>query len=169
MLPRTFNKRLFSSASRVCESAKTQSTGNWQKHKSSPKKSATSAIADSIDQLNVKPKANDEKFIHGQYVRRFNVGSTYDPFDFSLTKIKLDRNAEAPAVDQFKAHKMDPVKLWKNPVQLSEFITDNGQIIPGYKNGHRKKTQKRLAKAIRRARAAGLISSVHKDISLLPK
>ena len=66
--------------------------------------------------------------------------------------------------DRFAALGVDPRDLWKSPTALSEFITTNGKIMPGWVLGNKGSTQRKLAKAIRRCRAAGLLSTVHRSV-----
>lgn len=115
-------------------------------------------------------KTAQEESIDMEFVKTFTPGMTYDPFDFSVASARLEKKVKRtrPAVDNFAKHNVDPLKAWKYPELLSNYITTNGQIMPGYVLGHKRKTQKRLSKAIRRARAAGLLSSVHKAPKYLP-
>lgn len=90
----------------------------------------------------------------------------YEPFDFSLaakhvTRRKLQRR---PKNDRFDLTGVNPLELWKSPDVLSHFVTSNGKIIPGYVLGTQGKNHKKLAKAIRRARAAGLLSPLHRSV-----
>lgn len=100
--------------------------------------------------------------IDPSFYPRLEPGLTYDPFDFSIKKIKLDRQARLGS----KTNKLegDPLKLWKNTDILAEFVNSNGMIIQGSVSGLPPKTQKKLSKAIRRARAAGLMPYFHKPV-----
>lgn len=104
--------------------------------------------------------------IDPSFYPHFETNKTYDPFDFSMTKVKINRKAyfNTPKKDHFAALGIDPLQLWKNPEILSEYVTSNGRIIQGVLLGHSGKTQKRLGKSIRRARAAGLMPYFHKSV-----
>lgn len=52
---------------------------------------------------------------------------------------------------------------------MSEYITEQGRIRPRSQTGLRPVNQRRLAKAIRRAQALGLMPSIHKHPELLRK
>lgn len=112
----------------------------------------------------------DRNVIDRSFVPTFLANSTYDPFDFSMAKMRLDKNRARRMIkrDQFADRKVNPLSLWKDDQALSEFVTSNGRILPGHITGLRGKTQKRLAKAIRRCRAAGLLSTVHQSVGYLP-
>ncbi|KAA8904516.1 hypothetical protein TRICI_005461 [Trichomonascus ciferrii] len=142
----------------------------WSALSSAQPNSNNSQLKTSVKRMEeLREKQSEEQTIDHSFVRQFQVGSTYDPFDFSMAKLRLERleRRNATPTDRFKELKMDPLKLWKHPQELSDYISDSGRILPGYLHGHKKKTQKRLAKAIRRARAAGLLSPVHKHVETL--
>lgn len=142
----------------------------WGAPSSAQPSSRNSELKSSVKRMEeLKERHSEEQTIDPSFARRFEVGSTYDPFDFSLAKLRLERaeRNNAPPKDKFKQIKLDPLKLWKYPRDLSDYISDSGRIMPGYVNGHKKKTQKRLAKAIRRARSAGLLSPMHKHVDML--
>lgn len=103
---------------------------------------------------------------------KFPPGQTvYESSDFSLAKRKSEATARSIAAyeglsrhDKFAKLNADPLELWKSPTALSEFITSNGKIMPSWVLGNTGKTQKKLAKAVRRCRAAGLLSTVHRSV-----
>lgn len=96
---------------------------------------------------------------------RFESTQTYDPFDFSLTsvKMKLQANYNGPVSERSFGDIKDPLDLWKRPDILNEFVTHNGKIVQGAVVGNKGKTHKRISKAIRRSRAAGLMPYFHKS------
>ncbi|KAF5100901.1 hypothetical protein DV451_002376 [Geotrichum candidum] len=119
-----------------------------------------------------------ENEIDNSFVPKFTQGETYDPFDFSLTKLRIDQrnqynNSNSTSRRIYKGvggrgfggasrfNGRDPLDFWRYPEVLTDFITTNGKIIPGHSLGNNGKTQRRVAKAIRRARAAGLLSYFH--------
>lgn len=99
-----------------------------------------------------------------------NSRSTYNPSDMSFeNRNRGSRVVRNERTDEFRANNIDPLSLWTNPVILSHYITANGRIKPGYANGVKGSTQRKLAKAIRRCRASGLLSHTHKDVSFYEK
>lgn len=101
--------------------------------------------------------------IDPSFYPRFEIGMTYDPFDFSMTKIKMDRQARFSQMNnRLDTTSVDLDDIWKNPQLLSDFVNNNGKILKGVVTGNSPKTQKKIAKAIRRARAAGLMPYFHK-------
>lgn len=111
-------------------------------------------------------KANIAK----QFQTDFEPGTTYDPFDFSMAKIHLEKKLlknkyEKPGLDK---RKLNPLNYYTNPRFLSNFISSTGKILHRDVTKLSHKNQKRVSVAIKRARAAGLLSSVHKDVVLIP-
>lgn len=103
----------------------------------------------------------EEEVIDPIFKKSFVPGSVYDPFDFSLTKLRIEQKENSNRVldgIHIKHPGVDPLTLWKYPSILGNFVNSNGKIRLGVLYGHSGKTHKRLSKAIRRARAAGLLS-----------
>lgn len=101
-------------------------------------------------------------------VKKYLIGSTYDPFDFSLGKVHLERKQAAGRInpnDRFKY--INASDLYSNPRILSEYISVTGRILHRDVTGLSAKNQKRISRAIRRAQAIGLLSKTHKDVSFL--
>ncbi|KAF5359014.1 hypothetical protein D9758_004738 [Tetrapyrgos nigripes] len=59
--------------------------------------------------------------------------------------------------DPFYLQDVDPLDQALNPSVLSVFVTDMGKILPRSITGLTKKSQRRLGKAIRRAKVMGVI------------
>lgn len=112
--------------------------------------------------------AGSRSAVGSEFLPRIDSG-TYRPFDLGIASTRLAHKLSRPVakVDKFKATGINPLALWKYPSSLSQYITTNGKIIPGYQHGTKGKNQKRLAKAIRRCRAAGLLSYVHRGVDQL--
>lgn len=179
---RFFSATNFSSQSQVNETS--GSTGklspvsrSWkdQTQSSTPKQSSTLKASSFLRTMEERKTAEavlmqDRNVIDKSFVPNFQTNATYDPFDFSMAKLRLDRSKARRLVkrDQFAERKVNPLSLWKDDQALSDFITSNGRILPGHITGLKGKTQKRLAKAIRRCRAAGLLSTVHQSVAYLP-
>lgn len=110
--------------------------------------------------------------IDPQLYPRLKPGQTvYESSDFSIKarpaaimRDRMNKLMNPPKNDVFQELNLDPIELWKSPTLLSRYITQNGKIIPGYINMLSAKSQRQIAKAIRRCRAAGLLSTVHKSV-----
>lgn len=70
--------------------------------------------------------------------------------------------------DLFNKFGVNPLDLYTSPETLSQFVTSTGRILHRDVTGLSAKNQRRLSKAIRRCQSIGLMSKVHKDVSLLP-
>ncbi|KAG1112114.1 hypothetical protein G6F42_014833 [Rhizopus arrhizus] len=68
-----------------------------------------------------------------------------------------------PAEDPFEVLGLDPLHEYKNFRLLTHFVSDMGKILPREQTGVSAKNQRKLAKAIKRARAMGLMSSTSKQ------
>ncbi|ODQ50129.1 ribosomal protein S18 [Saitoella complicata NRRL Y-17804] len=95
-------------------------------------------------------------------IREFSYGQTYEPRDFSFEKaeeVRLDRRHKRGMVkrDRIEALGVNPEKEWKNPFLLNAFVTEMGRIRPASDTGISAKNQRRVARAIKRARAFGVM------------
>lgn len=116
-------------------------------------------------------QTSTNKKIDPRLTKKFQRGSIYDPFDFSLARIHLDKkygSSRRPINDLFIKFGINPLDLYTSPEVLSQFLTSTGKILHRDVTGLSAKNQRRLSKAIRRCQAIGLMSKVHKDVSLLP-
>ncbi|CAG8469281.1 12816_t:CDS:2 [Ambispora gerdemannii] len=111
-----------------------------------------------------------------RFVKAFQPGQIYKPSDLSENvNVQRRRYLEKPkpTVDVFNALGINPLKEYKNYNLLSSFVSDMGKILPRSQTGITAKNQRRLAKAIKRARSFGLIPSTHRrpneEISLYTK
>ncbi|CAB4254033.1 similar to Saccharomyces cerevisiae YER050C RSM18 Mitochondrial ribosomal protein of the small subunit, has similarity to E. coli S18 ribosomal protein [Maudiozyma barnettii] len=117
-----------------------------------------------------KQKTNDEsahgsassqniKTLEPKLIKSFQYSTIYDPFDFSMAKINLDRKHKS----KFKlfGNNINPLDLYTSPEILSQYMTSTGKILHSDVTGLSAKNQRRLAKAIRRAQAIGLLSKTH--------
>lgn len=64
---------------------------------------------------------------------------------------------EARAQDPFYQLGLDPLEFALNPDVLQAYVTDMGKILPRNRSKLTTKNQRRLGKAIRRARMMGII------------
>ncbi|CEP21336.1 unnamed protein product [Cyberlindnera jadinii] len=101
--------------------------------------------------------------------RSLNADTLYDPFDFSMAKIRLERRKAKENISHkmFDEKKLNPLDFYLETKMLSNYMTSTGRILPREVTKLSVKNQKRLAKSIKRAIAAGLLSSVHQDVSKL--
>ncbi|CAE6424405.1 unnamed protein product [Rhizoctonia solani] len=65
--------------------------------------------------------------------------------------------AHAQSIDAFRKLSIDPLDEFKNPLLLKSFVTEMGKIHSRAKTGLTWRSQRRVGKAIRRARAMGFI------------
>lgn len=109
----------------------------------------------------------------------------YAPHDLSAAEARKWRVKKAPTTDAFDVLSLNPLDLYKvSPARaspraatdkpqnfsvMSEYITDQGRIRPRSQTGLRPVNQRRLAKAIRRAQALGLMPTVHKHPEIMRK
>ncbi|KAJ1849159.1 hypothetical protein LPJ73_003796 [Coemansia sp. RSA 2703] len=102
----------------------------------------------------------DKIFENSAYTQMFYPKQTYSPRD--LNEMTILKNMRKPdevssAKDPFVALGINPLDYFKNNLVLGTFVTDMGKIKPRYKTGLTAKSQRRLAKAIKRARSFGLM------------
>lgn len=104
--------------------------------------------------------------------RKFRVGTTYNPFDFSMNRLRMERKQnqlqQRTMEDPFERSGIDPRNLYLMPEVLSQFLTSTGQILPRQTTGCSAANQKKLTAAIKTARNLGLLSTVHKHYRFLP-
>lgn len=111
------------------------------------------------------------KKLGSKLIKNFQPGAVYNPFDFSLERIHLDKKygLRSGSYDIFDRLKINPLDLYTNPEFLSRFVNSTGKILHRDVTGLSAKNQRRLSKAIRRSQAIGLMSKTHKDVSVLPQ
>ncbi|SCV01600.1 LAMI_0G12486g1_1 [Lachancea mirantina] len=110
------------------------------------------------------------KRLDPRLVKKFQSGTYYEPFDFSLARLHLDKKLarKNSSNDLFDKNGVDPLDLYTNPEFLSRFVTSGGKILHRDVTGLSARNQRRLSKAIRRCQAIGLMSKTHRDVSFLP-
>ncbi|KAG5518268.1 hypothetical protein PMAC_003064 [Pneumocystis sp. 'macacae'] len=90
----------------------------------------------------------------------------YSPKDFSFEENINYRYYYKPIKeDPWKRLHTTPLKEYKSFNVLSDFITEMGRILPRKETGCTAKHQRQLAKAIRRCRGIGLLSTVQRHPS----
>ncbi|KAJ2454914.1 hypothetical protein EV183_001175 [Coemansia sp. RSA 2336] len=91
------------------------------------------------------------KMFPGKPYHPSQLNAGYNGKPFSLIPRKARQK------DPFVLMGINPLKEYKNTLMLSSFVTEMGKIKPRYQTGLSAKSQRRIAKAIRRARSFGLI------------
>ncbi|KAI8075657.1 ribosomal protein S18 [Thamnidium elegans] len=99
-----------------------------------------------------------------RYQKIHREGDIYHPEDLNDTRyresLRQRRGRTAtPTEDPFEVLGLDPLNEYKNFRLLTHFVSDMGKILPRQQTGVSAKNQRKLAKAIKRARAMGLMSS----------
>ncbi|KAJ1988264.1 hypothetical protein GGI25_005437 [Coemansia spiralis] len=120
------------------------------------------ALRAQIDRA-IEPLANgpEKVFENAKFSKLFFPKTIYHPaelsegnssryFPKSLDETTSDKDA-------FLSLGINPIKHYKNLHLLTQFVSDMGKIRPRYKTGLSAKSQRRVAKAIKRARAFGLL------------
>ncbi|AOA60455.1 37S ribosomal protein S8, mitochondrial [Komagataella phaffii CBS 7435] len=136
------------------------STNKWVKE--STKMRAQVKLAQEVETKKVN--------IHPRLVREFQERQTYDPIDFSTisaqqaTKHRFE-NAAIENRSHFLDKRVNPLDYYCRPEILSRYLTTGGRILHKDVTGLSNKQQRLLSKAIKRARAAGLLSHVSRDVS----
>ncbi|KAJ2163133.1 hypothetical protein GGF46_000062 [Coemansia sp. RSA 552] len=108
-----------------------------------------------------KQALTNQNMLNAQYTKKLFPKTTYHPGELNEGNARktypfshVNRNMSK---DPFVVLEMNPLKEYKNSMLLSSFVTDMGRIKPRHLTGLSAKSQRRLAKAIRRARSFGLI------------
>lgn len=127
---------------------------------------AKSYLFSSSKRFDEASKAVTKPAVLPQFVKKFADSTIYDPFDFSMTKLKLDKklSKESHSKNSFDVKKLNPLDYYTNPKYLSNYLTSTGRILSRDVTKLSLKNQKRLAKSIKRSRSAGLLSSVHQYV-----
>ncbi|KAI8384041.1 ribosomal protein S18 [Blakeslea trispora] len=164
MLPQI---RAFSSVSRVIRAPvptskvsfkATQPSANVE----SPLQQATlELLADSVIKQRAKPISEAVQ----RYQKVHHEGDIYHPEDLNDARyresLRQKRGKPTPTEDAFEVLGLDPLNEYKNFRLLTHFVSDMGKILPREQTGLSAKNQRKLAKAIKRARAMGLMSSTN--------
>lgn len=121
---------------------------------------------------NIEDSTKESLNIDRKFVKPIHHNAQYDPFDFTQDKIereilsrRTDRNPERAyngKTDVFEELGIDPLDLYMMPNVLNRFLSVTGQILGREQTGCTARNQKKLAIAIERARAAGIISPLRK-------
>ncbi|ORE05136.1 ribosomal protein S18 [Rhizopus microsporus var. microsporus] len=101
-----------------------------------------------------------------RYQKIHQEGDLYHPQDLNDSRYRESLRARrgksaTPTQDPFEVLDLNPLHEYKNYKLLSQFVSDIGKILPREQTGLSAKNQRKLAKAIKRARAIGLMSSTN--------
>ncbi|OUM52672.1 hypothetical protein BVG19_g1878 [[Candida] boidinii] len=93
-------------------------------------------------------------------------GTTYDPFDFSIAKLRYDRKirkhneAKRMKNKSFNKANVNPLDFYCLPTFFNLYLNSTGSLLHRTVTGLKGDKQRKLTKAVKRARAAGYLSSV---------
>ncbi|KAI5969488.1 hypothetical protein CANMA_001556 [Candida margitis] len=177
----TSSKRLADSTSSTSEAptAEISTPTNFDQFKSkqswresyAPGSSAQADLTENLSKI-TQNIASGEPPVHiaQSLQKKFRVGTTYNPFDFSMNRLRMERKqAQSRAIeDPFERSGVDPRNLYLMPEILSQFLTSTGQILSRQQTGCSAANQKKLTAAVKTARNLGLLSTVHKHYRFLP-
>ncbi|KAK3825387.1 MAG: ribosomal protein S18 [Benniella sp.] len=91
----------------------------------------------------------------------FRKGDVYKPSDLNDSKAITFTPPPKP-VDELKILKLNPLDEYKNAALLSHYITPLGRLMSREQTGLSAKNQRRLSRAVRRARAMCIMSPTAK-------
>lgn len=137
--------------------------------------SAFSNLKKQHDKLEMQQQNQKKAKVASSLVNNFVQQTTYDPFDFSIAKLRYDKKVKSESYNRvleqsaFNSAEVNPKDYYVMPHMLSKFMNSTGQIQPHSVTGLKPNKQKAMAKAVRRSRAFGLVSSVSKDVAEFPK
>ncbi|RCH81691.1 28S ribosomal protein S18c, mitochondrial, partial [Rhizopus stolonifer] len=127
-------------------------------------------LQDTISKERVKVHAEAAQ----RYQKIHQEGDLYHPQDLNDNLYRESLRARrgkstTPSQDPFDVLGLDPLHEYKNYKLLSKFVSDMGKILPREQTGLTAKNQRKLAKAVKRARAMGLMSSTnnHSEFKLV--
>ncbi|KAI9269143.1 ribosomal protein S18 [Phascolomyces articulosus] len=114
-----------------------------------------------------KDKAKQTSDAARSYQKIHKIGDLYHPEDLNDARYQERMRQRrgrpnTPTEDPFEVLDLDPLNEYKNVRLLSYFVSDMGKILPREQTGVSAKNQRKLAKAIKRARAMGLMSCTSK-------
>ncbi|KAG2215099.1 hypothetical protein INT46_002931 [Mucor plumbeus] len=167
--------RKFSSLSRVIQApastTKLSFTASQQLTTSSSEakpKSIEKATLELLNDTVQKDKARPVSEAVQRYQKIHHEGDIYHPEDLNDTRYRESLRQRRgkptpPTEDPFEVLGLDPLHEYKNFRLLTHFVSDMGKILPREQTGVSAKNQRKLAKAIKRARAMGLMSSTSKQ------
>ncbi|KAI8059542.1 ribosomal protein S18 [Gongronella butleri] len=130
--------------------------------------SMTKSILNILEGTATKDKAKPVETGGQRYQRFHRAGDVYHPEDLNDARYQAQlrrqrTEVKKPSEDPFNVLGLNPLHEYKNYRLLATFVSDMGKILPREKTGLTAKNQRKLAQAIKRARAMGLMSCTSKD------
>ncbi|KAL2915039.1 hypothetical protein HK105_205361 [Polyrhizophydium stewartii] len=119
---------------------------------------------DSFETYGEENRAKDRSIEFGPR-RAFKPKETYLPRDLNDRNVDkfIKKLGKPPVVDELKKLGIDPLKEYKNTQMLSHYVTTIGLIKPRSQTGLTAANQRKVARAIRRARAMGLMPFTYRE------
>ncbi|KAK5050497.1 hypothetical protein LTR84_003778 [Exophiala bonariae] len=111
----------------------------------------------------------EKRALKRQVSRKWFPGDVYAPHDLSAAETRKWRKRARPTSDIFDQLNINPLSLYKNFTVMSDYMTDMGRVKHSKLTGLRPVNQRKIAKAIRRAIALGLMPSIHKHPEVLKR
>ncbi|KAI8377854.1 ribosomal protein S18 [Radiomyces spectabilis] len=144
--------------------AATDATSPAQSNTQSIELATLALLQESVSKEKSKPVTEAVQ----RYQKIHRVGDTYHPDDLNDARYQEQLRArrgqaKANLQDPFDVLGLDPLHEYKNYRLLSNFVSDMGKILPRQQTGLTAKNQRKLAKAIKRARAMGIMSCTSKE------
>ncbi|GAN05673.1 conserved hypothetical protein [Mucor ambiguus] len=162
--------RKFSSLSRVIQApasttklsfAATQHLTSSAPSDKSIEKATLELLSDTVQKDKARPISEAVQ----RYQKVHHEGDIYHPEDLNDTRYRESLRQRRgkptpPSEDPFEVLGLDPLHEYKNFRLLTHFVSDMGKILPREQTGVSAKNQRKLAKAIKRARAMGKLQRV---------
>ncbi|KAF9181029.1 hypothetical protein BGZ50_005759 [Haplosporangium sp. Z 11] len=117
-----------------------------------------SIISDSLHTQTAVLQSNEQYRVSRGFFRK---GDIYKPSDLNESK-STTYTPPPKLVDELKILKLNPLVEYKNAALLSHYISPLGRLLSREQTGLSAKNQRRLSKAVRRARAMCIISPTAK-------
>ncbi|KAJ2506288.1 hypothetical protein GGI11_006716 [Coemansia sp. RSA 2049] len=142
------------------------STSNERKEGSSSRSLGAESLTEQVDSMAQSIAKTPHMTLDSRnYQKRARINTVYHPGELNEEKQtnypkKLDD--QPTKKDPFLALGTNPLRHYKNASMLAHFITDMGKIKPRKTTSLTAKSQRRIAKAIKRARAFGLLPLMNK-------
>ncbi|KAF9902855.1 hypothetical protein BX616_001788 [Lobosporangium transversale] len=137
----------------------TLASTNFPAHNLVTRRFKSDSLEDEESRPHATPAAGAESFRMSR--GSFRKGDTYKPSDLNDTKATVYEPPAKP-VDELKILNLNPVAEYKNASLLSHYITPFGRLMSREQTGLSAKNQRRVSRAVRRARALCIISPTAK-------
>ncbi|KAG7698304.1 hypothetical protein KL933_001250 [Ogataea haglerorum] len=134
-------------------------------------KNAMKSIKDQQTDLESRRQA----VINPSLINGFENQNTYDPFDFSVAKLRYaakqqrDSRRKRLAQSAFNTKEVSPLDFYCFPKILSHYMSVAGTIHHRSVTQLQHKKQQQLTRAIKRAIQAGFLSPMSRDVAYSPK